>query len=257
MRSLTQQQMPLWDERPSSSGWAVRRSLRARRMAVRVFRDGGVEIVAPAKARPEHIEAFVGRHRDWIERNQRRHAPVALAFPPGSLELPAVGERWLCHAVPLGGAVPKRARFLQEQPAGAVGGGTLQWPAIASEARQRERLLAWLVQRAARAFEAPLRAQAAAMGLAVRQVQVRRQRTRWGSCSARGTISLNVCLLFQPPEVVHYLFVHELTHLRHMNHSARFWDAVAGVEPRWRELDRELARGWQRVPGWVLAALRA
>jgi predicted metal-dependent hydrolase len=113
------------------------------------------------------------------------------------------------------------------------------------------------VQRAAEAFEAPLHAQAAAMGLAVRRLQVRRQRTRWASCSTRGTISLNVCLLFQPPEVVHYLFVHELTHMRHMNHSPRFWSAVAEVEPRWRELDAALGRGWQQVPGWLLAALRA
>jgi len=86
---------------------------------------------------------------------------------------------------------------------------------------------------------------------------VRKQRTRWGSCSTRGTITLNVCLLFQPPEVVRYLYLHELTHLRHMNHSARFWAAVGRLEPAWRELDAQLARGWQRVPAWLLSQLRA
>jgi predicted metal-dependent hydrolase len=45
--------------------------------------------------------------------------------------------------------------------------------------------------------------------------------------------------------------------MRHMNHSARFWSAVADVEPGWRELDAALGRGWQQVPGWLLAALRA
>jgi predicted metal-dependent hydrolase len=61
-------------------------------------------------------------------------------------------------------------------------------------------------------FEAPLRALAAQMGLEAGQLQVRCQRTRWGSCSRRGTISLNVCLLFQRPQVLRYLMIHELSH---------------------------------------------
>jgi predicted metal-dependent hydrolase len=108
------------------------------------------------------------------------------------------------------------------------------------------------MRRAARGFEAPLRALAARMGVAPGRLQVRCQRTRWGSCSRRGTISLNVCLLFQRPEVVRYLMIHELAHLRHMNHSTRFWSEVARHEPDWRGLDRELLRGWSRVPAWVL-----
>jgi len=83
------------------------------------------------------------------------------------------------------------------------------------------------------------------------RMHLRRQRTRWGSCSAAGTISLNVCLMFQRPEVVRYLLVHELCHRRHMNHSARFWSLVASHEPNWRALDAELLRGWQNVPAWV------
>jgi hypothetical protein len=262
------QQLPLWDERAASPGWQVRRSLRARRLAVRVFRDGSVEIVAPQSVRPGQIEAFVSRHRAWIERHQRRLAPTAPAFPPESLPLAALGEHWQCLASPLAGADAAgdageagarsrgRGAVLRVQRESA-GGGALWLPGGLPIERQRELLLAWLVQRAGEAFVAPLHAQAAAMGLEVQRLQVRRQRTRWGSCSSRGTISLNVCLLFQPPAVVNYLFVHELTHMRHMNHSARFWAAVEVHEPRWRELDRELTHGWRRVPGWVLAALRA
>jgi predicted metal-dependent hydrolase len=256
-------QLTLLDDRFAAAAWRVRPSMRARRIAVRVFRDGSVEIVAPRSASATQVAAFVSRHREWIERHQRRLAPAASAFPPESLELPAIGEHWQCLADPLAGpgapaVAPRRGReaFLQvhrESPAG----GALWLPPGVPEARQREQLVAWLVRRAAEVFEAPLHAQAAAIGLAVRRVQVRRQRTRWGSCSTRGTISLNVCLLFQPPEVVRYLFVHELTHLRHMNHSARFWAAVGAVEPRWRELDAALGQGWQHVPGWLLAALRA
>jgi predicted metal-dependent hydrolase len=88
-------------------------------------------------------------------------------------------------------------------------------------------------------------------GFNYERVQIRRQRTRWGSCSATGTISLNLCLVFLSPAVVRYLLVHELCHTRHMNHSARYWALVERHEPDYKRLDKELVRGWQSVPGWV------
>jgi predicted metal-dependent hydrolase len=87
--------------------------------------------------------------------------------------------------------------------------------------------------------------------LSFSRIQIRRQRTRWGSCSATGTISLNVCLMFLDPAVVRYLYVHELCHTRHMNHSPRFWALVEHHEPDSRRLDRQLLRGWQAVPAWM------
>jgi len=89
------------------------------------------------------------------------------------------------------------------------------------------------------------------MQLSPGRLQVRCQRARWGSCSRRATISLNACLLFQRPEVLRYLLVHELSHLRHMNHSERFWAVVARYQPDWQVLDRELTQGWRRVPTWM------
>jgi predicted metal-dependent hydrolase len=86
-------------------------------------------------------------------------------------------------------------------------------------------------------------------------VQIRSQRRRWGSCSTRGTISLNLCLLFQRQAVLQYLMVHELAHLRHMNHGPRFWELVGQYEPQWREFDLELTRGWSQVPRWLLVAV--
>jgi len=162
------------------------------------------------------------------------------------------------------GATAEGARgkgFIQVLPGNAAdespAGGVLRLPAQVGEARQRELLLDWLVRRAVDALPGPLLALAEGLAFPLQRVQVRKQRTRWGSCSTRGTITLNVCLLFQPPEVVRYLYLHELTHLRHMNHSARFWAAVGRLEPAWRELDAQLARGWQRVPAWLLSQLRA
>ena len=85
----------------------------------------------------------------------------------------------------------------------------------------------------------------------VARVSIRCQRTRWGSCSTRGTVSLNCSLLFLNLEVVRYLFVHELAHTKYMNHSPNFWRLVERLEPDYRRLDRTLLAGWRTVPGWV------
>ena len=81
---------------------------------------------------------------------------------------------------------------------------------------------------------------AAVTGVEVREVVVRDQRTRWGSCSSSGTISLNWRLVQAPAFAADYIVLHELMHLREMNRSERFWALVEAVCPRWREAERWL-----------------
>ena len=81
---------------------------------------------------------------------------------------------------------------------------------------------------------------AAETGVNVKHVTVRNQRSRWGSCSAGGTISLNWRLVQAPDAVRDYIIYHELMHLREMNHSDSFWARVAEVCPWWRESERWL-----------------
>jgi predicted metal-dependent hydrolase len=74
----------------------------------------------------------------------------------------------------------------------------------------------------------------------VRRISIRNQRSRWGSCSRRGTISLNWRLIQAPPAVRDYLILHELAHFREMNHSQRFWREVARLCPQFAEAERWL-----------------
>lgn len=78
-------------------------------------------------------------------------------------------------------------------------------------------------------------------------VTVRNQKTRWGSCSSRGTLSFNYRLIFAPPAVLDYVVVHELCHLTHMNHSKDFWNMVASVMPEYK-----VYRQWLRDHGHEL-----
>jgi predicted metal-dependent hydrolase len=236
-------QLQLWDIDGSEHGWSVRQSARARRLSVRVFRTGGVEIVVPPRTSPRRVSEFVSQHREWIELQRRRALPAASwPLPPEALSLTAIGEEWRCTHV--AGPGPVRLRELP--------GSELQLSGrLEDRTRLRQRLVSWLVEHAQRQLEPALQALAAQMGVVPARVQVRCQRSRWGSCSRRRTVSLNVCLLFQRPEVLRYLMIHELAHLRHMNHSARFWAEVARYQPDWKTLDRELLQGWRRAPSWI------
>ena len=101
-----------------------------------------------------------------------------------------------------------------------------------------------LRERAKRGLPARLLALAAVHALRVTRVSVRNQQSRWGSCSRRGTISLNWRLVQVPRFVREYVLVHELMHRRELNHSARFWRHVAAACPRYVE-----ARRWLRIDG--------
>ena len=70
------------------------------------------------------------------------------------------------------------------------------------------------------------------------RITIRDQKTRWGSCSARGTLSFNWRLMLAPPAILDYVVVHELCHLTHMNHSPAFWQAVEAVCPDYRDSRR-------------------
>ncbi len=243
-------QLPLWSDRDGAEGWNLRESRRARRLTVRVFHSGRVEIVVPARTSRATVARFVERHRQWIEKKRaeaRRNAVPEEPFPPETIELGGVGEIWRVHA--RGGSGRPRIKV------GAP--GLLQLSGDLTSTRAVQRVLRlWLVKRATEVLAPVLERTAADMDLPYRKLAVRRQRTRWGSCSVRGTISLNCCLLFQRAEVLRYLLVHELAHVKHMNHSSRFWELVGRHCPACRQLDRELLDGWRRVPSWVFRDLR-
>jgi predicted metal-dependent hydrolase len=94
--------------------------------------------------------------------------------------------------------------------------------------------------------------EAAALGVAYTRLTLRDQRSRWGSCSSKGALSFNWRLVLAPHDVLDYVVVHEVCHLREPNHSRRFWDLVEKRRPQWRK-----QRDWLREHGPELLAFEA
>jgi predicted metal-dependent hydrolase len=203
----------------------VARHPRARRYVVRVTPDGRIRLTVPRRASIAGGLRFAANQEAWILRECRRQAERAADWGPGTT-IWFRGERVALAADAAGIFVPGVPRGRALEAHGAVRDAV-------------ERSL-----RAMAAAELPLRtrALAAAHAIAIRAVSVRNQRSRWGSCSTRGTIALNWRLIQMPPAVADYVIVHELAHRRHPNHSPRFWREVEALWPPWREAERWLRR---------------
>lgn len=236
----------MWEDPAAAPKVTLRHSRRARRIAVRIIAGGQVELVVPRGVAERHAWTFLESRAAWVQHHMaRRRAclPPPEEFPPRVLRLPLLGESWrLFRSGGMG-----RAQLIAHPRA-----GVLELRGSAGAETWRRRLLAWLKPRALAALRQRLDAEAQRHGFSYSALTLRCQRTRWGSCSARGAISLNLALLFQPEDVVRYLLCHELAHTRHLNHSTRFWRCVAACEPRWRELDAALLQGWRHVPAWLV-----
>lgn len=213
-------------------------------MAIHVHHQEDVEVVVPIAASAEAIERFVASQRDWI-----RRACDALADqgPPPDLRLPSRIDLSLCDRswVVAYDQVVGRKGWRDEEHTLLVG------------ARQNQRkagrlaLRSWLQQKGRDVLVPLFEARAKAMGMPYRKVQVRGQKTRWGSYSSSGTVSLNFCLLFTPPDLADYLFVHELCHSQHMNHSRAYWQLVRHYAPNYRRQEARLNNAHRFVPDWL------
>lgn len=202
----------------------------------------------------QRIPAFVARNRQWIESRlaeaQRQIPERFRQWPPQSLMLPAID---LVLELSFGQEPGKSTEDRPSVSAGNLGRTqSLRIQATASERAAVVRELQLVLKELARQyFPVRLGMLAALHGLHYERVQIRGQRTRWGSCSSRGTISLNYKLLFLSPELVDYVLLHELAHTRHMNHSTAFWNQLSAMHADARRLDTMLRHVGPEVPPWM------
>jgi predicted metal-dependent hydrolase len=215
------------------------RKPRARRYVLRLSPTGAARVTVPRGGSIAEAHRFVARSRTWLERALQRQA----SRPTVCAEW-AVGTTILLH----GEAVPIEA-VSGAKPTIRFGAELLSVPATTGNLRpmieQHLRRLA-SVDLPPRVMEL-----AAQHQVAVSHVSVRNQKSRWGSCSRRGAISLNWRLIQTPPHVRDYIILHELMHRREMNHSARFWREVEKVCP-----DFELAERWLKQNASLLTWLQ-
>lgn len=225
-RSLTSENAALADTIPEM---VFVRSRRARSYRLTLRKDGVAAVTIPVRGSEPEARAFVAQHHDWLRRaraRQARRPRPAIIWNVGTAVL------WRGELTEI------RIAAHGERPRVCLGADVFAVPAL--DVNLRAPLEAQFARRAKIELPARTWELAAEKGADVKHVTVRNQRSRWGSCSAGGTISLNWRLVQAPESVRDYIICHELAHLREMNHSARFWAQVEALFPAWREAEHWL-----------------
>ena len=224
LRNLTRQITP--DDSLTVGGRTVAlvlvRNPRARRYLLRLRPDGAVRVTIPRGGSATEARRFAERNTDWIAQTLQRQAAR-----------PVRSRQWT-----MGTSILFRGENVVIETATDSGGSTIRFDSeilsvsdITADLRPAIEQHLWRLA----ALELPPRVQAFAAQhqVHINRITVRNQRSRWGSCSRRGTISLNWRLIQTPTPVQDYIILHELMHVREMNHSAKFWREVKSVCPNY------------------------
>ena len=234
--------------------YTVRESARAKRVRLKMTVEEGLVVVIPKDFARSDVSELLREKASWIKHagarvEVRRRAIEETSSRPDRICFRAVERDWEIewHPTPSDRAVLREVGRNHLIVRGGVENPEVWRPALRRWVlgQGRKHLTAWLEELAVR------------RGIEVKRTSIRCQRTRWGSYSATGTVSLNAQLLFLPPDLARYVLQHELCHVQYPDHSPAFWARLTDVEPETRRWRAELRDGWRFVPGWLSHASTA
>jgi predicted metal-dependent hydrolase len=215
---------------------------------IKLIPGKGLEVVLPRGVSKREVPGFLEKRRQWIEKSIRALQSKGLSLDPPELILPDKIEFQASGAVYLVSRIKNRKPGLRLRR----NVGRLQISGSDWSTEAELEVLGKFVRQEAREFLVPeLRKLSAELNLPVERVFIRAQRKRWGSCSSKGNINLNLKLMFLPYRLVKYVLIHELCHTVHLNHSAKYWRLVRMVSPDVDILEKELSTAGYLIPTWV------
>jgi predicted metal-dependent hydrolase len=223
-------------------GYSLRVSRKAKYAKLKIKPFGGLEVVIPLRFPKKAVPGLLEQHSEWIMRQlQKQQDRIREPVLPSEIHLAISGYRTeivygLLH------------RQKPAQPNRLIVDDSDYHLAV-------KQLRKWIRQQAWQLLPPMLEKVSRETGLGYQKISIRSQKTRWGSCSSRGTISLNDQLLFVARDSVEYLMIHELCHTRHMNHTRQFWQLVEHYCADFRGHDVVLNQARATLPEWILRDL--
>lgn len=202
--------------------YRVEYSLRRRTIGIYVTREG-VIIKAPPYVSATYLDQVIQKKAAWIQKH---------SFPPLHTYCP--GEQFLY--------LGKDYTLQLEDTISSIrlAGSFLQIPAHYNQVDIRSQLENWYVEQAKQIIPDRISVYAPLLEVIPRRILVSRPKRRWGSCNSQGDIRINYRILMAPLSIIDYVVVHELAHLKEMNHSPQFWHIVGSVMPDYRQRRQEL-----------------
>lgn len=214
--------------------YRLKRHARSRSLKVSVRDTGEVVLCVPTRTTDSTAMEFLRSQADWIVQALSR-APRPVNLMEHLRRQPWISACGRRLRVELTGGRSKH-HWVADVDEGLV---VIRYPESNDSGRSLTRVLAEI---AANLLPPHVQDLARRVGVAVERVSVRNQRTLWGSCSSRGTLSLNWRLLMLPPDLQDHIIYHELAHLTHMDHSADFYHLLQTYDPRSTAHDHQVSK---------------
>lgn len=223
--------------------YQLKKHRRARHVKMRVCAEKGLLITIPHRFSPKHLPDIFEKNKDWILKhlaNTPRKKEIVL---PTQISLQAIQQTYSVFYV----ATDKKLSLLERPNQELIILGKID-----DKVACKKILVKWVKSKAALHLPMQLEKISQQIYLPFTQASVRNQRTLWGSCTRDKNISLNYKLIFLPPHLMNHIFIHELCHTKHMNHSEKFWHLVANFDADWRANKKTMRQADAFIPEWVL-----
>lgn len=227
--------------------YSLRESDRARYVTLKINRTQGLVVVVPRHFDRDLVPTILESRRHWIEKQLIRFEALPGRFdcdwPPPRLDLTGAGL-----IIDIAYQQISGNHILLNQNDNLLQVGL---PESFDNENLAALLVGWIRELAKAHCEAMASELSEATKLTYKKLTVRAQKTRWGSFSSHGTLSLNYKLVFLPEHLVRHVILHELCHSVHMNHSPEFWALLQTVDEEALENDSELNHAWKYLPFWL------
>lgn len=202
----------------------VRTSKRSKRLRL-VSNINGVEAIVPLDYSAEELESFVSSKRDWIIKTSRYYAKLKeRCGAPEPATIYFLGSKY-------------SFRVVKDRHMSAVVSETMKLITfhVTDRRKQKQEMQEWYRQQTGRIIAERLPALAAKLDLRYNKVSIKSQKSRWASCSKKGNLNFNLLLAAAPLEVIDYVIIHELMHLKELDHSPKFWQLVKDADPEYEK----------------------
>ena len=202
-------------------------------LAIKISLEGEVIVYAPHRASLRSVESLLAEKEEWVRRTRSR---ILEGLNQERDKVTFLGRKYNMSVIE-GGAKKAAIEF-----------DGSEFRIYCREAGDAKGVLyGWYKEKLLKIVTARIGELSSSLGVKPGKIGVRAQKTIWGSCSYDNNISINMKLALAPPEIIDYILVHELCHIKHKNHSSDFWLAVESAMPDYKE-----RRRWLKENGYSL-----
>jgi len=228
--------------------YSVKISGRAKHVSLKITPAEGLVVIVPRGFKNhEVLDELVESRSAWIKKTLARYANEPRLQTntelPDLLNFLAIDEQWSVDYIK---TAASSVRAVEAEPMRLKLMGNINDNEACAAALRR-----WLMRYAKEKLLPQLKKASQACGLTYSKATIRGQRTRWGSCSSKGSINLNYQLLFVTPAMMNYVLVHELCHTVYLNHSISFYKLLESYIPDYQQCEFQLKQAWRSMPAWL------